>query len=55
MKRLPHLGEVVFDRWFPFWGNGRVKVVLKTRLRILFADGELRTYDHAHCQFLEPV
>jgi hypothetical protein len=48
MKR----GRRVVDRWWPEWGTGVVKKVLKTRVRIDFA-GTLRTYDLAHLQFLE--
>lgn len=47
-------GLRVWDRWFPAWGSGTVRKVLRTRARIAFADGEVRTYDVPHLRFLEP-
>ena len=40
------------DTWFPDWGIGLVKRIMKTRVRIEFRD-ESRSYDFAHLQFLD--
>ncbi len=41
----------VYDRWWP-WEIGTVVAILKTRIKVRF-EGEIRTYDNAHTQFLE--
>ena len=52
MKVRPKRGARVIDRWFPGWGVGIVRVVLKTRIKVEFGH-ETMTYDNAHVQFLE--
>lgn len=51
MKR-PRRYDVVQDRWWP-WRIGRVIKVMKTRIKVRWAHGEIETYDNAHLQFLE--
>lgn len=50
-------GQEVYDTWFShLWGTGRVTEVLKTRVKIRFTVGGLRTFDLAHAkQFLKKV
>lgn len=35
--------------------RGRVIEILKTRVKVQLDLGPIRTYDRAHCQFLEPT
>lgn len=46
------VGQKVYDRWWPWWGIGKVTKVFKTRVRVEFPNKTL-TYDKAHLQFLE--
>jgi hypothetical protein len=45
------VGEILRDSWWEEWGYGVVKKVMKTRIKIEF-EGELKTYDSDHYQFL---
>ena len=52
------VGQRVYDRWFSHWGEGIVRAVMKTRVKIEFfyvgwREDRNMTYDKAHCQFLE--
>ena len=51
-KHQLKIGLKVVDRWFPEYGIGEIKVILKTRVKIQFPD-EIRTYDFVHLYFLD--
>jgi len=44
----------VYDRWWP-WRVGTVVKRLKTRVRVMWSNGETWTYDIPHMQFLEKL
>lgn len=46
------VGMKVEDRWYPHWGTGVVRDLLKTRVIIKYPDGDTK-YDKGHVQFLE--
>ena len=57
MKKFK-VGDRVYDLWWPYEGNGVVKKVLKTRIRIEWNNGGcvyMTTFDNAHTKFLEKV
>ena len=43
----------VFDSWYPDWGIGKVKKILKTRCYIQFAIKGEMMYDREHYKFLK--
>lgn len=45
-------GDKVYDRWYPYWGIGIVKSILKTRIKVEFSSSEVLTYDIPHLKFL---
>jgi len=49
----PDLRGAVIDRWWPY-RVGTVIRRLKTRLHVLWTDGEIWSYDVAHARFLRP-
>ena len=46
------VGVKVTDRWFPYWGIGKVITVLKTVAYIEYSNGITIKYDRGHVQFL---
>ncbi len=51
-QKAIRLSDVVYDRWW-VWKLGKVVQVLKTRLKVMWSDGRIDTYDKPHQQFLE--
>lgn len=59
------VGLKVEDSWYPLWGVGVITEVLKTRIKVLFPNCNMRctgkfesvpvTYDMAHTKFLKVV
>lgn len=45
-------GTIVFDRWWP-WRFGVVQKCTKTRLHVMWSDGDVWNYDRPHRRFLE--
>lgn len=46
------VGDIVFDRWW-WWRLGVVVKRTKTRLRVMWSDGEVWNYDRPHQRFLK--
>jgi hypothetical protein len=46
------VGDKVYDTWWPYWGLGKVVLVLKTRVKVKFSE-HMFVYDKAHCKFLK--